>query len=132
MEGDLAAVVVRSGDCLAEHVSVAGSLLARLRGLTARPTLEPGEGLLIKPCNSVHTVGVREPIDVLFLDREGRVARAVHALHPQRVVPYVRGARQVIELPAGTIAQSDIRDGDEIWLVSASALRACSRQRRAS
>lgn len=123
MEGDLAAIVVRSGVRVAERVGVARSLLARLRGLLGRPSLAPGEGLLLAPCNSIHTVGMRYPIDVLFLDRSGRVARTVHALHPGRVIPYVRGASQAIELPAGVLRASDVRENDEVWLVSVAALR---------
>ncbi|MCK9486737.1 MAG: DUF192 domain-containing protein [Dehalococcoidia bacterium] len=123
MEGDLAAIVVRSGVRVAERVAVARSLLARLRGLLGHPSLAPGEGLLLAPCNSVHTVGMRYPIDVLFLDRSGRVARAVHTLTPGHIVPYVRGATQAIELPAGTLQATGVRAGDEVWLVSVAVLR---------
>ncbi len=123
MEGDLAAVVVRSGVRVADRVSVPRSMLGRLRGLLGRPSLQPGEGFLLDPCNGVHTVGMRYPIDVLFLDEAGRVACAVHRLHPGRVVPYVRGARQAIELPAGTLRATGVSESDEVWLVSANTFR---------
>ena len=71
-----------------------------MRGLLWRPALAPGQGLLIAPCNSVHTIGMRYAIDVVFLDREGRVLKVCPALKPLRMA-MARGARQVIELAAG-------------------------------
>ena len=84
MHGELAAINVRSGGSIAERVAVARGMWGRMRGLLGRPSLGQGEGLLLQPCNGVHTVGMRYPIDILFLDRRGRVARAVHALQPGR------------------------------------------------
>lgn len=123
MHGDLAAINVKNGGQIAERIAIARGMLERMRGLLGRPSLRPGEGLLLQPCNGIHTVGMRYPIDVLFLDRRGRVKRAVHALNPGRMVPYVRGAVKAIELPAGTLARAGVRAGDEVWLVSPAALR---------
>jgi uncharacterized membrane protein (UPF0127 family) len=63
-------VVNQSSDAvLAERVSLANTFVARARGLLGREGLVPGEGLVIEPCGSVHTVGMAFPIDVLHLDR---------------------------------------------------------------
>jgi uncharacterized membrane protein (UPF0127 family) len=123
MQGDLAAINVKNGGQIAERIAIARGMFERMRGLLGRPSLRPGEGLLLQPCNGVHTVGMRYPIDIIFLDRHGRVKRAVHALNPGRMVPYVRGAVKAIELPAGTLARTGVRAGDEVWLVSSTALR---------
>jgi uncharacterized protein len=122
-QGELAAVLVRSGDRIAERVGVARGMLGRMRGLLGRRPLEPGEGLLLAPCNGIHTVGMRYPIDALFLDRRDRVTRAVHAMDPGRFIPFVRGSARCIELPAGTLARLQVREGDEVWLVAPCALR---------
>jgi uncharacterized membrane protein (UPF0127 family) len=53
---------------LSNHVTVAYSLLARMKGLLGRQGLEPGESLWIRPCNSIHTIGMKFPIDAVFLD----------------------------------------------------------------
>ena len=59
-------------------VMVAATALARMRGLLARPPLRRGQGMLIKPCNMIHTVGMGYPIDVVFLRRDGLVLKVAH------------------------------------------------------
>jgi uncharacterized membrane protein (UPF0127 family) len=81
------------------RVPVAERPLARLLGLALLDRARAGPGLLIPRCRSVHTFGMRFPIDVVFLDRGGReVARRV-AVRSGRVVADRRAAA-VLELPA--------------------------------
>jgi uncharacterized membrane protein (UPF0127 family) len=56
---------------------------------------------------------MRFPIDVVFLDRAGRVVRAVPDLRPWVLAVGARGAKEVVELRAGTIAESGTQAGDE-------------------
>lgn len=72
----------------------------RLRGLHAYPPLAADRGLLLAPCRAVHTVGLRHPIDVVFLNRQGRVVRQIDALRPARMAWCLQAAA-VVELPAG-------------------------------
>jgi uncharacterized membrane protein (UPF0127 family) len=118
------ALVTRLADgaVLASRCRVADRPPSRLRGLLARPALEPGEGLLIEPAASIHTLGMRFAIDALFLDRGGRVLRAVEGLAPWRVAGR-RGARRVLELPVGTIASARIVHGDRLRVTPASDAR---------
>lgn len=96
---------VRVGErLLAGRVQVADSFGPRLLGLMFRRRLDAQEGLLLRPCNSVHTFFMRFPIDVVYLDRDGQVLRVTPAMAPWRVGPLVRGAKQVLELPAGGAA----------------------------
>ncbi len=67
-------------------------------GLLARAPLAQGEGLWLQPCGSVHTWGVRQRIDLLFLDPEHRVLRWVADVPPWRVVTAPRGTASVVEL----------------------------------
>ena len=117
----LATVVVRNartGALLGSEVRVAARRWDRLRGLLGHAEPPPGEGLLIEPCNGIHTVGMRYPIDALFLDREGRVLRCAPRLAALRCIPWVRGARRVLELPAGTIAGTRTVTGDLVTITA--------------
>jgi uncharacterized membrane protein (UPF0127 family) len=84
-----------------------------MRGLLGRSELAPGEGLLIRPAPSVHTFFMRFPIDVVFLGGDLRVLRVRSDLRPWRMAGQ-RGARAVLELPAGEADRRGIRPGDRL------------------
>ncbi len=65
--------------------------------------MEPGEALWIEPCAMIHTFFMKFPIDVLFLDKERRVVRAIENIQPFRLSPWVGKARSVLEFAAGTL-----------------------------
>ena len=102
---------------MAARVEVAGSFLRRGLGLMFRSELPPGHGLAITPCSSIHMFFMRFPLDVAFLDRDGRVLRAYHGIRPWRVSRIVRGARSAVELPAGTLAAAGVERGTVLRLV---------------
>lgn len=87
----------------------------RMRGLLGRPPLQDNQGLLIRPCSSVHTFGMRYPIDLIFLNKNGRITKLVHALRPRRLA-WSWGAHMVVELPGGTLSQLDLTLNSQlIW-----------------
>lgn len=102
--------------CLATGCRQALRFHQRLVGLLGREALEPGEGLWIEPCASVHTWFLRFPLDVAFLDREGVVVAIHPALRPFRATPIHRKARAALELPVGTLAATGTRPGDRVAL----------------
>jgi uncharacterized membrane protein (UPF0127 family) len=95
------------------HITVADSVRTRLRGLLGRRELEPGEGLLLRPANSVHTAFMRFSIDVVFLDGELHVLDVVEAVEPWRLKTR-RRARAVLELGAGEAARQGIVPGKRL------------------
>lgn len=97
-------------------VAVARSFLQRALGLLARPPLTPRQALWITRCNSVHTVGMRYTIDVVFLSRSGQVLRVVHAVPPLRF-RLCRGAAAVVELRAGAAHALGILAGQVLAVV---------------
>jgi len=114
----------RNEDCLlrrpdgtiaCERCVVADTAPSRMRGLLGRRDLEAGEGLLIRPTNSVHMFFMRFAIDVVFLDRELVVRKVVEALRPWRLAG-CRGARAALELPAGTAGRRGITVGERLTL----------------
>lgn len=112
------------GAVLATEARRALSLRDRLRGLLGTRALPPGHALHIEPCNSVHTFFMAYPIDVLFLDREGCVVRAIHSLGPWRATLPCLRARSVLELPAGTLLATGVRAGDRLRFLGAALGRA--------
>lgn len=81
-----------------------------------QPPLEPDEGLVLFGESSIHTFFMRFPIDILYLDGDGRVLRVARAMPPWRVGPVVRGCRTIVELPPGTIERTQTAVGDSILL----------------
>lgn len=107
------------GTTLAAELEIAGGFWARFRGLMGRPALTEGRGLYL-PGNAIHMCFMRFPIDAVFVDRPDRSGTrrvvAVRAgLRPWLgLVPYVRGAAGVLELPAGTVARTGTVVGDGV------------------
>jgi uncharacterized membrane protein (UPF0127 family) len=101
----------RTGEVLGDGIAEARSLWRRVRGLLGRRGLEDGEGLRIEPCSSIHMFFMSFAIDAVFTDNEERV---VSRLRPWRVAIGGRGARAVLELPAGTIERTATREGDRL------------------
>jgi uncharacterized protein len=85
-------------EVLGREVLVARGFRARLLGLALLRRERAGPGLLIPRCRCVHTFGMRFPLDLVFLDREGRPLREIRAVRPFRVVA-CPGAAAVVELP---------------------------------
>lgn len=103
---------VRNGRQVAACVEIAASQMARLGGLIGRDLLEWGSALLIPNCKQVHTFFMRFSIDVIALGPLGEVVGIAHELRPFRVSAYWRRASCVLECPAGTMSDLDVRVGD--------------------
>jgi uncharacterized membrane protein (UPF0127 family) len=106
------------GQTLAARGELARSFWSRARGLMGRASLPADYALVIFPEWSIHTLFMRVPIDVLFVDRADMVVGMREAMPPWR--PYAgvspsRG-RYVIELPAGVIAATNTQIGDQLTL----------------
>ena len=104
----------RSGSELANNVEVAAGIVARLKGLIGRRGLADGEALLIRSCKGVHTVGMRFPIDVVFLDRHDKVVGIKEKMPPNRMSAIYLRASSALELPAGAVERSCTRPGDTL------------------
>lgn len=86
---------------LGDAVALADRFYQRFLGLMFRPHLNEGEGIWLEPSQAVHTHFMRFAIDLLFLDREGRVLKVMQGMQPWRISPIVKEARAVVELPVG-------------------------------
>ena len=92
---------------------LADSFWPRLKGLLGTAVLPEGEGLLLCPCNCVHTCGMRYAIDVLFVDSDGRILKLVQALAPWRSACCWQAAA-VLELSAGTAQRQNLQSGQQL------------------
>lgn len=105
---------------IASTVETASSLWARFMGLMGRRTLPAGHALWLKGGNGIHMFFMRFPIDAVFLARPGsdgalEVIAAKRGLRPWTgIVPFVRRADSVLELPVGTIDASGTVAGDVV------------------
>ena len=95
------------------RVARASGFIGRFRGLMGRQRLRTGEGLILSPCNQVHTFCMRFPIDVLYLAKDLQVLR-VTTLRPGRVGPRVKGACLVLEVEAGSAGA--VKAGDRLMI----------------
>jgi uncharacterized protein len=119
LPGVLFKIVNRSRDrVLADRARAASSVWSRMVGLLGTPHLEAGAGLWLQSCTSVHSFFMRYTIDILFLDAEWIVIHA-QTLPPWRLSPWKLRSRGVLELPAGTIAESGTVIGDRLAMENA-------------
>ena len=95
---------------LGNDIKLANDFFSRVKGLMFKKGLE-GDGLLIKPCNSIHTFFMKFNIDVIFLDKSLKIVKIIKNLPPWRVTPIYFKACQVIEFEAGKI-NDYILEGD--------------------
>jgi uncharacterized protein len=102
-----------NGEVVCDKCVVADSPVSRLRGLLGRSELRPGEGLLLRPASAIHTCFMRFPIDAVFLDRDGRVVGISGDVRPWRAAGS-RGAKAVLELPAGESSRRGLELGDRL------------------
>lgn len=91
--------------------TLANHFPSRLRGLLGLKKMEDGQGLMIVPCNMVHTIGMKISIDVLFVSEEGYILDVIHSMKPGKVSPRVKNAKYVIELPPGKANDTDTVPG---------------------
>jgi uncharacterized protein len=106
----------QNGDVLCERCLVADTFWTRFRGLLGRTHLAEDEGLLIRPAGSVHTLFMRFPIDVVFLDRENGVVKVVSGLRLWRFAA-ARRAKRTLELAEGVCAKAGLTAGEQLVLV---------------
>jgi uncharacterized membrane protein (UPF0127 family) len=98
---------------LADRALIADTSKARKTGLLKHDRLEHGEGLWITPCEGVHTVGMKFPIDVLFLDKKRKVLK-IRAAMPRWRMAACLWAHSVLELPSGMVETTKTTAGDQL------------------
>jgi len=112
-------IVVRNqtrNTILADAAEVADTSEKRRTGLLKHDRLDPGQGLWIVPCESVHSFFMKFAIDLVYLDRNKKVRKVRHRMVPWRVSACL-SAHSILELPAGAVAASGTMAGDQLEMV---------------
>lgn len=97
-----------------KEAEVADTFFTRLRGLLGRKSLDMDTGLVITSCNSIHMIGMKFPIDVIFLDKDKIVCHVLPNMKIMQVSPIIKNAQYAIECPVGTIKSKNIEINDKI------------------
>lgn len=100
---------------LATRALLASESKTRRDGLLKRTGLDEGEGLLISPCEAIHTFGMKFAIDVVFIGKDRKVRKVIHAM-PRSRVGFCFSAEIALELPAGTARATGTEKGDQLEL----------------
>ena len=104
----------KNGEVLVSEIEDASSFFTRFMGLMYRREMAEDHGLLLTPCNEIHTFGMRFDIDTVALSDEGEVLFVDKAVPPRKVRKKVAGCRSILELNAGMCDKLGIEVGDRL------------------
>ena len=107
-------VNVTRNTIIASHIKIARNPWASMKGLIGVSDFPQGEALVIEHCQSIHMFFMKYPIDVIFCDRQDKVAGLCAGIKPFCLSPVFFRASYAIELPVGNIDASKTRMGDQI------------------
>ena len=107
----------RNNALIGDKIKVADTFWTRLKGLMLAPDLAEGEGLIITPCNSIHMMFMRYPIDALFIDSSNKIVAIYEKIRPWiGVTRLYSNVVSVIEVPSGLANKLDLKIDDSLRL----------------
>ena len=107
-------IIKNNNKVIADNVKMADTFLKRLKGLMFQKDLKSGEGILIKPCNSIHTFFMYIPIHVIFLDENNKVVKIFRNYKKNKIITKIKNAKMVLELSTKT--KLDLSVGDKLHI----------------
>ena len=112
--------VIRRGETCVERIRVARDPWLRFRGLMSRQEVPApfGQGLFFPRCRSLHTLFMRFPLDIAFLDEEGNVVDFALNVAPWKAVNGPREAKHCLEVTAGLLEEIQVGDQLEFLTVT--------------
>ena len=105
---------VVKGVVICEKVELANNFYKRFMGLMYRKSMKENEGLLLDPCNQIHTFGMKFTIDTITISRDNIITKIDEKVEPGKVRPKVKDGKKVLELTAGTSEKYGLELGDVI------------------
>jgi uncharacterized protein len=113
VENNIYVLKQNSGEIICQKMIVAKKMFVRMKGLMFSTQMPDCDGLLISPCNSIHTFFMLYNLDLMFLDQDFKVVKIIYNLPPWRVTWLYFSARHVVEMSAGTLKKG-IKVGDKL------------------
>ena len=109
--------ILKKGDAvLIPDLDVTKSFFERFRGLMFRRSIPDSYGLLIRPCNQIHMMNMKFPLDVIYLSGDGTVLHMDEDIRPWKIGKTVKHAVGVVEVNAGTCARLGLETGDQLTI----------------
>ena len=106
--------LVKNGEVLCDYVEDASNFVTRFMGLMYRKSLPKDHGLLLTPCDEIHTFGMRFDIDTVYISKAGEVLFIDRAVKPHKIRKRVKGSYRVLELNSGICDEWQIAVGDSL------------------
>lgn len=102
---------------IATHVELADTFIKRAVGLLGHKNLDKENCMWFDECKSIHTIGMRFSLDVIFVDKNMVVKKVLLNVKPGRLTFPVWSARSAFEFSAGALEKQNIQPGDQLDLV---------------
>ena len=112
-------VLKKDEKILSDYIEDASSFFRRFMGLMYRKSIPENNGLLLTPCNEIHTFGMRFDIDTVTLSKENVVLNIDRAVKPNKIRKRTEGGYKVLELNSGKADEFLIEVGDILEFVPA-------------
>ena len=106
------AVIKKDEAVLIRSAEIASGFWERFRGLMFAQSIPDNYGLLIKPCNQIHMLNMKFPLDIIYLSKDGTIVQIDENMRPWTIGRTVKNAASVVEVNAGTCARCGIAVGD--------------------
>jgi len=110
-------VISKTGFLISDKIISCNTFFTRFTGLMMKKSLNGYDGVLISPCNSIHSFFMKMNIDCYFLDKDNKIVKIIYKLKPWRLCWIVNGAQCVLELPAGFLKEDVLKVGDVLDII---------------
>jgi len=107
----------RNNKIIGTNIILGNNIFLRFIGLIGKKELKDGEGLLLIPCNSIHMMFMKIPLDIIFLDKEDKIIHIIENIKPWRISPIIFKAKSVLELPINSVKNFDLQINDKLDII---------------
>lgn len=94
------------------EVRLATSTFSRMKGLMGKKNID--FALFFNHCNNIHTFFMKEPIDVLYIDKNSMIVYIDKPINPWKIGKIIKKSKSIIELPQGTVKKYNINIGQKV------------------